>query len=484
MSCREGADGAFLLDQGADMAEAVWDTPERTSERTVDVVVIGAGPAGEVCAGRLGAAGLEVVIVERELVGGECSYWACMPSKALLRPAQLLAEVARVPGAREAVSGVLDVEAVLRRRDEVIHDLDDSLQLPWLERRGVTLVRGRGRLAGERRVVVDGGEALNARRAVVVAVGSGAAMPPIPGLAESRPWTSREITTAKAVPERLLILGGGVVAVEMAQAWATLGSRVQIVHRGSSVLSREEPFAASQVLDGLREIGVAIRLEAAVRGVLRDAAGGVAVTLEGGETVRADELVVALGRHPHTDDIGLDELGLVPGATIDVDDQLRVPGLPWLYAIGDVNGRALLTHMGKYQGRIAADVILGQETAVADMGPPPRVIFTEPQVAAVGHTLASARATGIDATAADAPTSANAGASFHGRNAPGTVRIVIDRRRQVLVGATFTGPDVAELLHAATVAVAGSVPLAVLRHAVPAFPTRTEAWLALLEQLV
>ncbi len=446
-------------------------------ERAFDVVVIGAGAPGEVIAGRLGEAGVEVAIVEERLVGGECSFFACMPSKALLRPGELAAEAARVPG---VATGPLDVEAVLARRDEVVHDLDDSTQVPWLEDRGVTLVRGHGRLDGERRVRV-GDDVLVARRAVVVATGSSATSPPVPGLAEARPWTNIEATTAKHVPRRLFVLGGGVVGVEMAQAWSSLGSQVTLVHRGDRLIEREEPFASEQVESALREAGVDVRLETSVAAVSRN--GTVRAELEGGGDVEADEILVSIGRTPRTADIGLETVGLEAGKHVTVDESLRVPGHEsWLYAVGDVNGRALLTHMGKYQARLAADAILGKEVRLrSDGGASPRVIFTDPQVGAVGLTLAAAEAAGLTVRAVDVETSGNAGGSFVGRGAPGTARIVVDEESKVLVGATITGAEVAEALHAATIAVVARVPLDDLWHAVPSFPTRSELWLRLLE---
>jgi pyruvate/2-oxoglutarate dehydrogenase complex dihydrolipoamide dehydrogenase (E3) component len=448
-----------------------------------DVVVIGAGPAGEVCAGRLGAAGLDVVVVEGHLVGGECSFYGCMPSKALLRPAQALAEARRIPGAREAVTGDLDVEAVLARRDDVIHGLDDTVQLPWLEQRHVTIVRGHARLAGERRVEVDG-TVIEARRAVVLATGSEAAVPPIPGLAEAEPWTNRMATTTSAVPGRLIVLGGGVVGVELGQAWSTLGSHVTIVEALPRLLGREEEFAAQLVHDALAEQGIDVRVGSPATEIARDERG-LTVRLESGDELEADELLVAVGRRPATRDLGLETVGLEPGRFVEVDETMRVPGLEWLFAIGDANGRSLLTHMGKYQGRVAAEVILGRKVQVEPQaaGPlAPRVVFTEPQVAAVGHTLASALEEGIDARAVDVETSGTAGASFYGRGAPGISRIVVDQQRSVLVGATFTGADVAEFVHAATIAIVGEVPLETLWHATPSFPTRSEIWLRLLEQ--
>ncbi len=445
-------------------------------EREFDVVVIGAGAPGEVIAGRLGEAGVSVAIVEERLVGGECSFYACMPSKALLRPVEIRAEAGRVKGVEV---GGLDVSAVLARRDEVVHGLDDSTQVPWLTDRGISLVRGHGRLDGERRVTV-GDETLLARKAVVVATGSAAAMPPLPGLAEAKPWTNIEATTATEVPGRLAVLGGGVVGVEMSQAWAALGSQVTLIHRDGRLIEREEPFASEQVADSLREYGVDVRLRTSVAAVSRN--GAVRLELEGGGSLEADELLVAIGRAPRTSDVGLETVGLEPGKHVEVDDSLRVPGKDWLYAVGDVNGRALLTHMGKYQARLAADAIMGKPVALrSDGGASPRVIFTDPQVGAVGLTLAAAQEKGLPVRSVDVETGGNAGGSFVGKGAAGTARIVVDEERRVVVCATITGPEVAEALHAATIAVVGEVPLDDLWHAVPAFPTRSELWLRLLE---
>src|SRR3954447_2731562 len=445
-----------------------------------DVIVIGAGPAGEVLAGELSKGGKSVAVAERELVGGECAYWACMPSKALLRPPELLAETSRVPGLDGTLT--LDVPAVFKRRDEVIHDLSDDGQLPWLEERGIALHRGVAQLDGEKRVKV-GEEVLEANEAVIVAVGSIANVPPIPGLREAEPWTNREITTAHEAPARLVVLGGGVTGIEMADAYRELGSEVTVIEGEDRILAKNEPFVSAQVQEALEARGVAFRLGVKAESVARED-GTVTVGLDDGSSVEGDEILVAIGRKPRTEDLGLDTVGLEPGRYIEVDDGMRVDGRDWLYAVGDVNGRALLTHMGKYQARVAVRRILGDESAVVKVegAESPQVIFTDPQVAAVGMNLDDAKEAGLNAEAYDFDTSSTAGASFYGRNAKGTTRFVVDTDRGVLVGATFVGFEVADMLHAASIAVAGAVPLDTLFHAVPSFPTRSELWLKFQER--
>jgi dihydrolipoamide dehydrogenase len=448
-------------------------------EQQVDVVVIGAGPAGEVAAGRLGQAGLDVVLVERHLVGGECSYYGCMPSKGLLRPGELVAEVERVPGVLLA-DPPLDAERIFERRDEIIHGRDDSSQLGWLEERGVRLVRGEARIDGERRVAVD--DEVFVAGNVIVATGTTALLPPIDGLAEAAPWTNREVTNASTVPDRLIVLGGGPIGVEMADAYAALGSEVTVIEAAPRLVPREEEFASEELAEALRDRGIDVVLGCKATAVER-ADGRVTVELDGHDPVAGDELLVAIGRRPNTGDLGVESIGLEPGESLEVDERMRVKGHDWLYGIGDVNGRALLTHSGKYQARVAAENILGRPAQATADGPlSPRVTFTEHQIAAVGHTTGSAQEAGLQVRHVDHPTGAVAGASYHGRNAPGTARLVIDEGREVIVGATFTGPDIAELLHAATIAIASQIPVERLWEAIPSFPTRSEVWLRLLEK--
>jgi dihydrolipoamide dehydrogenase len=456
-----------------------------------DVIVIGGGAAGENIAGRCVDCGASIAVVEAELLGGECSYWACMPSKALLRPGEALAEVGRVPGAAEAVTGALDVDAVLARRDDVAAHWKDDGQVKWLERAGGILVRGRGRLVGDRVVDVEarggGVRRLEARTAVVLATGSRAAIPPVDGLHDIRIWDSRDVTSAKAVPERLLVLGGGVVGVEMAQAWKRLGAReVTIVCKQDRLVPDLEPFAGDELRAAFEHEGITVLLGLEAARAARAADGApVELTLADGRMLIGDELLVAVGRRPNTDDLGLDAVGLEPGKPVDVDDQLRATGVAggWLYAIGDVNGRVLLTHMGKYQARIAADAILHGSSieAWADHRAVPAVIFTDPQLASVGLTEAAARDRGIDVRVVRYGTGDVGGAAVHGKGIRGTCQLVVDAPRRVIVGATFTGPGIGEMLHAATIAVVGEVPLDTLWHAVPSYPTISEVWLRLLE---
>ncbi|SCF64929.1 NAD(P)/FAD-dependent oxidoreductase [Streptomyces sp. Ncost-T10-10d] len=468
--------------------------------RTYDVIVIGAGPVGENVADRTTAAGLSTVIVESELVGGECSYWACEPSKALLRPVLLRADAVHVPGLHPAVREPLDIEAVLAHRDRMSADWKDDGQVEWIKSAGIDLLRGHGRLTGEREVSVETPDGdtvrLRAQHAVAVCTGSRAALPPLPGIESLRPWTGREATSARRPPGRLVVVGAGVVGVEMATAWQALGSRVTLLAREDGLLPRMEPFAGELVTERLREAGADVRFNVSVAAAERPRDGEVRITLTDGCELTADEILFATGRAPRSEDIGLDTVGLVPGDWLATDDSLTVTAVPgnWLYAVGDVNRRALFTHQGKYQARIAGAVIgaraRGEQldtgrwaphSGTADTEAVPGVVFTDPEVASVGLTVREAELTGRAVEVVDHEIGHLAGALQYRPDYRGKARILIDRDRQVIVGATFAGPGVGELLYSATVAITAEVPVDRFWHAVPAFPTISEVWLRLLE---
>ncbi|MDT5224881.1 MAG: hypothetical protein QOG19_2288 [Mycobacterium sp.] len=471
-------------------------------EQEFDAVVLGAGPVGQNAADRARAAGLSVAVVERELVGGECSYWACVPSKALLRPVLAISDARRVDGAREAINGPINPAGVFVRRDRYVSDWDDTGQAEWVDGIGATLIRGHGRLDGARRVVVStpGGEpvALTARHAVVVCTGSRPALPDLPGIDEAQPWTNRQATDSSSVPGRLAVVGAGGVGVEMATAWQGLGAAVTLLARGTELLPRMEPFVGELIARGLADAAVDVRTGVSVRALHRSGPrDGVLLELDDGTELAVDEVLFATGRAPLTDDIGLETIGLTPGSWLDVDDTCRVRAVEdgWLYAAGDVNHRALLTHQGKYQARIAGTAIgaraagqsldtepWGVHATTADHHAVPQAFFSDPEAAAVGLTAEQApqaghRAKIIDVEIGDVVT----GAKLFADGYAGRARMVVDVDTRRVLGVTLVGPGVTELLHAATIAVAGQVPIDRLWHAVPCFPTISELWLRLLE---
>lgn len=466
-----------------------------------DVIVVGMGPVGENVVDRVVKGGLTCAAIEADLAGGECSYWACIPSKALLKPVDLAAAASRLPGVR--VDGV-DVAEVLKRRDYFVGRTDDgghddASQADWLAGLA-TFVRGWGRLSGEKTVTVtdaDGATAtLTANHAVVLATGSTPSLPGIPGLADAKPWGSREVTNVEKIPASVVVLGGGVVAVESADALRGLGADVTVLSR-SELLAGREPWVGEMLADGLRAAGVTVRTGVSPASISRADDGTVTVTLDGDaqETVTADEIVAALGRHPNSGDIGADAVGLEPGKAVEVDDTLRSTSLDWLYAVGDVNGRVPLTHQGKYQGRICADVIVARANgtsedeiagsdryrAYADHRMVPQVVFTDPQIASVGLTEAEAREQGFHVRVVEYDLGAIAGSSLEADGYTGKANLVVDEARRVPIGATFLGQGVEEMVHAATIAIVGEVTMDRLWHAVPSFPTKSEIWLRLLE---
>lgn len=467
---------------------------------TYDLVVLGAGPVGEnVAQYATEGTGLTAVLVEGELVGGECSYYACMPSKALLRPIEVADAAAHLPGLSRPA---LDRQALLARRDDWVSHYRDDGQVAWAGSAGLDVVRGHGRIAAERVVEVDtpqGSRTLRARRTVVIATGSAAIVPE--GYAACLPWSSRDATGVREVPERLVIVGGGVVACESALWMAALGARVTMLVRADRLLPKIEPDAAELVRAGLVERGVDVRLGTRVGSIERAAArdtglgrihGGLVRLDIGDATLEAEEVLLAVGRRPRLGDVGLESVGL---SASDVLAE-RLPD--WLRVVGDASGEAPLTHWGKYRARVLGEHLAAQArpgdqpapqvppqvpSQVPPIVPVPQVVFTDPQVGTVGLTEAEARAGYPQVVVAAVPWTAAAGAALLRDDAPGLARLVVDATTGRLLGATFVGPGAGELLHAATVAIVGQLPVHLLRHAVPAYPTASELWLRLLEAL-
>jgi pyruvate/2-oxoglutarate dehydrogenase complex dihydrolipoamide dehydrogenase (E3) component len=462
-----------------------------------DVIVIGAGPVGMTAAMRAARGGLSTAVVERRLAGGECQYYGCVPSKAMLLPLELADEVSRMPGL--AMRGPIDAPRVLARRDDFVDHRDDAAEVSQINSFPAAFVRGQGQLAGPLRAEVSGPDgsvqSLRARHAVVLATGSDPHLPDLPGLREAQPWTNREATSVEQVPKRLAVIGGGPVSTEMSQALHSLGAEdTTMIVASERLLPKAEPFAGDLVAKSFQDAGIDVRLNRFVRQVERPVpAGPVTVHTDDGVQVEADELLVGTGREPVVRGIGLDTIGIEAEGPIEVDSSMRATAMPdgWLYAIGDVNGRNQLTHMGKYQARICGDAIVARAKGLPDDGPglrdiaddkgAPQAIFTDPQVLAVGRTEAKARADGVPVRAVEYDVGAVIGAKLQADGYTGRAKAVVDEDRRTLIGFTLVGPAVVDHLHAATIAVTAEVPIERLWHAVPAFPTASEFWLGLLE---
>jgi pyruvate/2-oxoglutarate dehydrogenase complex dihydrolipoamide dehydrogenase (E3) component len=441
-----------------------------SGSESVDVVVLGMGPGGEDVASRLAEAGLDVVGVEAELLGGECPYWGCVPSKMMIRAANLLAETRRVPGMAGQSSLVPDFGPVARRiREEATDDWDDTVAVDRFVGKGGTFVRGRGRLAGPGRVVVDG-TAYTAARGVVVATGTRPSAPPVDGLAGLPYWTNREAISTTDVPASLLVLGGGAIGVELAQVFARFGSRVTVVEAAPRLVALEEPEASSLLEQVLRSEGLTVLTGATVTKARHDGTG-FTLTVDG-EDLTAERLLVATGRHVDVAALGVDTVGLDPTARfLDTDEHLRVRGAERLWAVGDVTGRGAFTHMAMYQSPIATASILGRDWPGASYDAVPRVTFTDPEIGAVGLTEAAARAQGLDVRVGSVQIPTTARGWIHKAGNDGFIKVVEDAGRGVLVGATSVGPVGGEVLAALVVAVHAQVPTEALRTMIYAYPT-------------
>lgn len=480
--------------------------PSTLEATTFDVIVIGSGPCGRQVGSKTAAGGLNTVIIEDELWGGDCPFWACMPSKALLRPGEALAAARQVGGAKQliATDKKVDLPGVLARRDKIVQNYSDQFFVNLSLKQDCTVVRGRGTLQSEKTVLVkhaSGDKTLTARHAVVIATGSEPVIPhDIKGIHDIDVWTPREATSVKEIPEHLIVIGGGVVGSEMATAYATYGSKVTVITPTSEILDRYEPEAGRRVREALAAQNVDFHLSSRVVEAWKEPSTGlVSVKLSSGTVVTGSAVLLAAGRRPRTKNIGLESIGLA--ASLDVDPTTLVNGVNghWLYAVGDANWKSPTTHMGEYQARIAAGAIIaraapsasaqtlnsepwGPHAATADDLAVSQVVVTDPNVGSVGLTLAAALKKGIKAQAVDVEFNFPGAWVFAEFDYDGWARWVVDTDKNVLVGATIVGRETGDLLHASTVALVGQVPLDRLVHAVPSFPTRSEVYGLLLEK--
>lgn len=446
----------------------------------VDVIVVGMGPGGEVAASRLLAAGRRVAVIERELIGGTCAYWACIPSKTLLRGPEARAGAEQAPGTGRPG---LDWPALRDYRDGMIRHLDDSTQVQGYEQQGVPVVKGAARVVGRDPWRVRVGDRELTAEHVIVATGSEPVHPPVEGLDQVPVWTNREATTVREIPARVVMIGGSAVGVELAQFLARMGSTVTLVQRGHQLMDREEPRVGELVANQLGGDGVDVRVGRQAVAARREGPDTV-VELDDGASVRADVVVLAAGRRPRTSELGLPEVGveLDERGGLPVDDQCRVTE-DGLWALGDVTGVALFTHVAKYQGRIVADNITGK-SRTADYTAIPRVVFADPEIAAVGLTRAQAEQQGIDVTAAEVALPSVLARPWTYQTDPvGTLGVLADRERGVLVGAWAVAPLAGEWIHQAALAIRTGIPLASLLDGVAQFPTYSEGYLQALEAL-
>ncbi len=442
-----------------------------------DVIIIGMGVGGEAAAGRLLGAGKRVAVVERELIGGECAYWACIPSKTLLRAPEVKAEAARAAG---VATPALDWLELRDYHDYMVRHLDDAAQVNGYEQQGATVIKGTARLAGPGRVEA-GGELLETDH-IVIATGSQPVRPDVDGLDQVPVWTSREATNVREIPSRVLLIGGSAVGVELGQFYARMGAQVTIVQRADRLVDREDPRVGELANEALAADGITVHIgRTAARA--RPAGGGAVITLDDGTETETDVVILGAGRQPVTAGLGLKAVGVTPGARgeIPVDEHCRAAGGLW--AVGDVTGVSLFTHVAMYQGRVVADNILGRERAASYQGIP-RVVFADPEIAAVGLTTRQARDGGIDVAASEVAMADAADRSWtYERDPRGALGLLADRGRRVLVGAWAVAPLASEWIHQAALAIRAQIPIDTLLDQVAQYPTYTGAYLAGLEKL-